>query len=83
MTKVRARPNFPLFRLYTFEELEESLHGLYSGITLVSIRDGLQPPSSRFRRVVSLNLGRTEEELFGPADVETEMETPVADEQEA
>ena len=78
---VTKQHKHPIFNMYSLDRLVE-LTG-WSAWTVLDMRDRGRPPSKRFMRMCSLATGRTEEELFGPADVETEMETPVADEQEA
>jgi len=67
----KERPDLPIFRLYSLEDLERLLcPGFYSLTTIVSIRQGDQPATRRFRRVVAQALGRSEAELFGPMEEE-------------
>ena len=82
MTTKHRDAGYPLFSLYTTDELSRRL-----GLTkryLCDLEEGNKPIGRRFRAVACGILSRTEEELFGPDDdAGTADETPVANEREA
>ena len=65
------RPNFPLFELFTIDELHKRLG--HSMEYLLALKSGRKPIGRRFRLTAAGILNRPEAELFDHATTESEQ----------
>ena len=65
MTTTASGPSYPLFRLYTVEDLADETG--YSEVYLLDIKRGKQIARKRFRNNCVRILKRSDAELFGDA----------------
>jgi hypothetical protein len=68
MSKTSIKPDFPLFKMYTVEDLNRQTG--YSENHLLNVKLGWREANSSFRRKMSTILGVPEAELFGNVDKE-------------